>query len=495
MKKVLSLLLAILMLSTTLIACADSADTPANDTTVPEAETTDAPETADPTVDANGYELDSLPPDLKFDGETFTIFSWSEFQEELFVESPTGEIVNDSVFKRNARVAERLGIEFNFIAEQRGDYNHFKDFCQKVNVTVNTNNGEYDLISSYNLAAPLMMLNHNIINLADVEHIDLEKPWWPKTIVEETEIDGNYYFLTGDASIGLIKWLYCMYFNKELTDKFQVGDLYQIVLDGKWTLEKLETTVTDIYEDYNQNGLVDNGDVYGLIARGDGNTFGFVPSCDLAITSRDGEGLPVISFGTEKVIDVFNRVTKLFNGTPGVKEWTDYDSETFVNAQAMIVAAYFGYSRDYLTNVEFEYGVIPYPKYDEDQVDYRTHIGNEYSFYSIPIDARNYSMSGAVLEALASESYRTVTPAYFESALKVRYAKDSVTGQMLDLMRQNASFNFGSIYAEQLSPNPNFQWRDYVTSNKTNWASMYSSISRVWTRNLERIIDTIREGE
>ena len=72
-----------------------------------------------------------------------------------------------------------------------------------------------------------------------------------------------------------------------------------------------------------------------------------------------------------------------------------------------------------LREATFEYGVVPAPKWDEAQENYRNTHAYTSAFYSIPLDAKNPDMSSAVIEAMAIEGYYNVAPAYFETALKV----------------------------------------------------------------------------
>ena len=56
----------------------------------------------------------------------------------------------------------------------------------------------------------------------------------------------------------------------------------------------------------------------------------------------------------------------------------------------------------------------------------------------------------ALLEALSAESYRTVTPAYFETALKGKYSRDSETGHMLDIIVSGVYLDLTYIYGQNL---------------------------------------------
>ena len=73
--------------------------------------------------------------------------------------------------------------------------------------------------------------------------------------------------------------------------------------------------------------------------------------------------------------------------------------------------------------METDFGIIPYPLYDENQEDYHTQVADCSTMFALPADCRDTSFAGAVLEAIAAESYRSVTPAYFEVALNEKYTR------------------------------------------------------------------------
>ena len=78
-------------------------------------------------------------------------------------------------------------------------------------------------------------------------------------------------------------------------------------------------------------------------------------------------------------------------------------------------------------------------------------------------DSGRYNMIGAVTEALAAEGYRSVTPAYFEIALKNKYTRDDESSQMLDILVSGNTFEPAIIYSASLG---NIGWliRDMQSS-------------------------------
>ena len=86
-----------------------------------------------------------------------------------------------------------------------------------------------------------------------------------------------------------------------------------------------------------------------------------------------------------------------------------------------------------LRNMEDDFGVIPMPKYDENQKKYRTRaIGGLYG--SVPSTTKNAENISIILEALAAESYYNLMPAFCETVLKDKYSRDTDSAEMLDLI-------------------------------------------------------------
>ena len=103
-----------------------------------------------------------------------------------------------------------------------------------------------------------------------------------------------------------------------------------------------------------------------------------------------------------------------------------------------------------LNAVDWSYGIVPVPLYNEDQENYVTVMGNPFTLYAIGNGCSDPSRSTAVLEVLASEAYRRTTPAIFEVNMKLRYAKDNIDAQMFDIIRSTVSYDLGRIYSDDL---------------------------------------------
>ena len=88
----------------------------------------------------------------------------------------------------------------------------------------------------------------------------------------------------------------------------------------------------------------------------------------------------------------------------------------------------------------------------------------------IPVTVEDKDAAGAVLEALSSESYRTLVPEYCEVSLKTRYSQDDDVSRMFDLVINSIVYDPGEIFSGQLG-SPSSDFRSAILDNKPNWAS------------------------
>ena len=92
---------------------------------------------------------------------------------------------------------------------------------------------------------------------------------------------------------------------------------------------------------------------------------------------------------------------------------------------------------------------------------------------------------------MAAESYRIVTPAFYESALKLKYARDDISSQVIDLMRDSMTTNF--IYAYNFALNSVGQiYRSLLSANSTDYISHVTRILPVAEAKLAEQVRVFR---
>ena len=169
-------------------------------------------------------------------------------------------------------------------------------------------------------------------------------------------------------------------------------------------------------------------------------------------------------------------------------------SSMFVNGTVLLAPLHLQYAETVeFRNMQDSYGILPTPKYDEHQQDYYSYVHDQYSIFMIPITVRSPEMSGAVLEAMAYESYKTLTPAYFEVALKGRYANDPESRKMLDMISNNVLVDTAIIYGGFFSYPAAHILRSNMDYGNSSVASTYEGYARKMPKVIKSVLSELNK--
>ena len=263
--KILALLLSCLILVSCCVACGNNTDTQSTDKSKP---STDAPYVSgndryDESFDRNSV-ADTVPSDLKFNGETVTFFTRNDLEHwmyEMDVDTIMNNTLYDAIYYRNKTVEERLGITITTI-QQPGNYANRATWNDTLRTAVNTNTGDFDAAAIYLSQGSPLAVENMYFNVLGFDHINLDKPWWNQSIQSELTLFNTLYYLAGDIAVTEITETFAILFNKKLYDVYYgtTGvSLYDIVDEGKWTIDYMYDLVAGVHEDSNGDGLVKIG--------------------------------------------------------------------------------------------------------------------------------------------------------------------------------------------------------------------------------------------
>ncbi len=495
--KLISLLCVLAMLISLFAACANT-DDPENTDPIATTASPDATQAADPDADKydkDGYLKDDLPEDLNYSGETVSILYWDDVERVEFdvEESETGvDMVQDAVYERNLTVADRLGVEFDWIGTpgDNGERANFVNFAQNAY----SSGVYYDIIATYSRTATMLCADGLLqdINAIEDSYINTEMPWWPASMTDTCSIGDSLYFVSGDISTNILHFMYAIYYNMDLLENLQLEDPIELVDNKKWTLDKLIEISKGIYQDTDQDGSVSIGDTYGFTS-----TYfhldAFYSGSGLRLieqTGNDSEPLKISDdFFGQNAVDLVDKLGAWFKtGDAFCKERSGgfaYDTpfiegrSVFVQNRVYMADNY--YQNAALRSVDWEYGILPTPLYDESQDNYITLLGNPITLWSVMDSAADPSMSSAVIECFASEGYRKTSPALFENNMKYRYTPDTEgkgdSARMFDLIRENINFDLGRLFSNDL--NYMSEMPSEAAAGSRSWASSKSQYQRV----------------
>ena len=489
--RVACLILACLLLLP-LVACGKTEEAVATTTVASAADaTTTTEQSAEATTEATentdmmGYLKDDLDPALNFGGKTVNLLHWNDAEHEEFcADTANGDLINDAIYNRNSAVEERLGVDINFIGTA-GDTNNEEPFALKLSASITAGDHAYDIISAYSYTTGVCAARNLLYDLSEVEYLDFEKPWWPDMLINQCTVNDKLLFLTGDMSANVIYTMYVSFFNKDLLGALKLEDPYALVKDGKWTIDKQFEMCAGAYSDLNGNGVKDAGDQTGLYIY-TLHFDAFLWGSDIfVVDSMDDNFQLSDEFMGEKTVNLQEKIKSfVYDTNDGFLTQDKANNHLFFDQGLSLFWNDRCHRAILYTEGGVSFGVLPIPKYDEQQESYITLLGNTFSLYGVPQDSQNPDLAAAVMECWASESYRQVTPALYELSFKYKYSQDDVASQMFDIARSTVVLDLARIFSNNLGAYKS--WQKAITGD-AGWASTVKANQKVWEKQMEKL--------
>ena len=450
-------------------------------------------QTAGPTDTAAEKITEKLQPDLpnaEFDGYEFKIFSkgpvYNEWaSQDIFAAEETGEPINDAVYKRNRYVEDKYNVKITAVPSESSD------MAGSVRRTVSSGDASYDAAVPNMYDQASLAAGGNLLDLKNIPNIDLSKKWWDQKANADLTLKGKLFFTEGDLFIMDNDATWLVIFNKELIRDLAFEDPYDIVRSGKWTFDKLLDMCRDVSKDLNGDGEMDRNDFYGNVSQGENMTAYYLAAGEKYV-KKDAADLPYTAMGTERSLAVIEKIYDLmYDNTVSYNYW-DFISEPepfritqamFENNQAVFkITALQLVIR--MRNMETNFGIIPMPKYEENQKDYGHYVHPTASALSIPASSnKNLERTGIILEALAAESYYTLRPAYYEISINGKFLRDEESIEMLDIILESRVYELamafgwgglGNILEDMYRPKK----RDFVSTYEKKFNSYEKAIQK-----------------
>lgn len=262
------------------------------------------------------------------------------------------------------------------------------------------------------------------INNIYKSYIDTYDPWWQRGIIEDITVgDGELYFVTGGLSYGFMRSLTGVFYNTGIID-----DCYRFLENDEWTVGRLISLASE----------------HGITAD-DGSMFAILTGADLPTAVKDDGGIP-------RACDIQNdgdRLSALIDRLlPMKRSFSVYRSYT--QNRAAFAVQPIGFGADLIADPEVRYQIMPMPKYDETQTAYITPVGAGCNAFAISAKCTEPEAATLVLEALATESYRTLRKTVFEVCYRHTYGAKSDALNVFELMLDTARCDPG-IFANGYS--------------------------------------------
>lgn len=432
-------------------------------------------------------------PEADFNGDPFRIYAVypERYWDHFFIDEPDGEVINDMVYLRNTEVASRYNVVFETYDE------NWVTGPDTIRSLIRAGDDTYSLmIASHNRLSEILVGGYLLP--WEMTSVDMTRPYYVKQANETFSMGGNTMLLFGDYTDSLINLTWAFAFNKRLAEDYDITGLYELVDEGKWTVDQFLTLIKGIYVDLNGDGKRGAEDFYGYLADDYPSIDAWSRPLMMSAVSKDEDDYPILDFLRESTVDAYTAVYEMYYNTPSIYHsfgaWGHID--TFAKGNSIFSSMMFSNIYDSsMRDMEDDYGVLPFPKLTE-EMEYSTHLDGAFSALLLPttLPASTLERTGIITEALNAYSGEYVRPAIYETTLKLKTTRDEESARMMDLILASRSFSFDSMDELNFPLSPICVLRDNIQKGTQSITSYYEKQNKRFTKRLEKLIKDFKES-
>jgi len=437
-------------------------------------------------------------PDVNYNGHEFKVMIRGQEDEwdskDILAEEDSGDIVESAVYRRNLEAEEKLNIKISPLWVKMGEQSN------TLRKTVTAGDNAYDAVMMNLRDISNAAKQGYLTSLAGNPGIDLAKPWWDQSVMRETSVMNKIYFATGDISIADNEATWILMFNKNIAKELALPNIYDIVKKGEWTIDKFMELCKGVTLDLNGDGVIDHSDKVALTTTID-TVQGLFYSTGQRIVKKDADDIPYFALNSEPVLTNLEKIYEIFRGTENLTliggDYPNINPRTNEVAQLAFEenrALFYGECMQCVIRIrqmETEFGIIPLPKTNADQAQYSTYVHYwPSSMVAVPAGGADDDRTGAIIEALAYGGYKFITPAYYDVALKSKYARDDESSEMLDIIFEGRSADLGYVddFGSLISG-----FQSLVMSRKNTFASTIEKAEDKVKKDIDKVIEKYAE--
>ncbi len=477
--RLISLLLAILMITSVITSCKNTEDPVGNDV-------------ASTSTSEIGEEEKVLPA-LNWEGQEYRILGrdsdWAP-NFEIYRDELPEDVVGKAVFERNMALSEKYGITVK--GRLSGDNNGVAKTMLEAGEDL------YDLtVLSPEKHHPLAMQGY-LLDIYSLDYVNVEHDGWQDFANEQLEMGGKLYYTTNKILLQDKHRSWMLYYNRDLANELNLGYFETLVFDGEWTMDKVlemsKAATADI--DGVQGPSVN--DRWGVVG-GEGYNFcQWAYGVGFRYTEKDSEGYIKLIGATDRMLAALDKTYALTGNRDIYYCEADYGShdgsgfDAFCNGNVVLYASALSALEQIPLNTDMNFGVLPNPKYDTDQENYFCIPNLENgSLLSVPATISDVPFAGFGLQALTEEALTTSYEAYIETKCKLQDVYDEDAAKCLDIIFNGIVYDIAFIC--DIGGLGKLMW-SVMAGQKTNtYARTFKSSEKIASKQVNEIKETYKK--
>ena len=444
-KKLLALLLAALML-VSIVACGGNGDKD-NDKGK---QTTEAPDTLDQVINdfLETYDpaatAETRPAEQEktydFGGHEFKFLNSAPIYSMYIYLAPeaTGDVLDEACVLRNVVAEQKFNIT---ITEETQPYTEIAAYAQTL---IQSGEDVYDaMYIGCGDLTPLVAENM-FVDLLQVKELNIDRIWWDQPLIKRNTVADRLFYATSDLSLMAFEGVWAMYFSEGMMQELGLDFPYQLVKDGKWTQEKLNEytkEAANLNGDQSFKYDVNGSATYGEVCKSGIERYRLY-AYNSEYVSRDETGRYQFTAHTsDKFKASWETMIGYFGGGDGRFVYgKDQDLaedgyfQVFIDDRALFLSAELK-GCTMLREWEGTFGLIPQPKYNEEQENYESTVFHNVLSFCIPTTNTHLERTGIIVDYLTYESYANLLPRYYDIHVGLKALTQDESRESLAIIR------------------------------------------------------------
>ncbi|MBQ8407571.1 MAG: hypothetical protein IJY39_01765 [Clostridia bacterium] len=384
--------------------------------------------------------------DVKNYGDTVYLTVQSDNRmDTIWAEESSADAMSQALYDRQMKVKDHIGVDI-----YAKDAGRPAEYAAPFMTAVKSKDGSVDVLLACSYVGITSIIQGGYIqDLNNIPELDLEADYWNVDYMDSIAIEGKRYL--GYSDMNMAK-THVITFNKDIMEQYSDAldeSVYDSVRNYHWTIDEMISLANLVYVDSTSDGKTVD-DTFGLVGKQWIPFIIFGSSCNIKYVDMNEQGEYAVSVYNDvnksKMATLIDKLSTLA-ASDSAWLWDNSNTtpETYLyDGRALMELRHTHNVIEYL-NHDVNFGMLPYPMFDEAQKDVGYLSLNWDGYICMPSYIRNQTMAAETVELLSHYS-DNVRLTYYEKLLGKQVADAPDDKQMLDIIWDSIVSDFGLTY-------------------------------------------------